>query len=270
MSENGDAAILRCGAETKSGTHCRNRVSEPGQRCRLHQGAPAEPVVLEEPVVLGEFGVLEEPALGEHEPGGQVPDADALADTLADAIRTDEEPPAQQEPAQQEPAPPPDPRLVRAAARCEAAIAAGALDAVDALATPYVGEAGWASLRQAWRRENCGLVAPVARQALSSPARLHDAAGQLAGQVWTWLGRPWIEQMMVREVVKRLPVLGEKQAKPLARAAQLAGIRLCYEQGKDLTSCPCFVDLVENEGERKPRALLDAGLKGWEGLAKLR
>jgi hypothetical protein len=114
------------------------------------------------------------------------------------------------------------------------------------------------------------LVATVARQALESPARLHDAAGKLAAQIWIWLGRPWLEQMMVREVVKRLPVLGEAQVRPVARAVQLAGIRLCYDQHDDLTQCPCFVDLVEKEGERRPRQLLDAGVKGWDGLARLR
>lgn len=160
--------------------------------------------------------------------------------------------------------------MVRAAERCAPAIAAGAFDAVDTLAVPYLGEAGWGQLRASWRRENCTLVTQVARQALDSPARLHDAAGKLAAQVWIWLGRPWLEQMMVREVVKRLPILGEGQVRPVARAIQLAGVRLCHAQHGDLTRCPCFADLVEKEGERRPRQLLDAGVKGWDGLAALR
>ncbi|SHM99030.1 hypothetical protein SAMN05443668_102440 [Cryptosporangium aurantiacum] len=165
---------------------------------------------------------------------------------------------------------PRDPRLDRAAERCASAIRNGAMDAVDALAVPYLGESGWRQLRDAWRRENCTLVATVARQALESPAKLHDAAGKLAAQVWIWLGRPWLEQMMVREVVKRLPILGESQVRPVARAVQLAGIRLCHAHDNDLTRCPCFVDLVEHEGERRPRQLLDAAPKGWDGLRRLR
>ncbi|EXG79443.1 hypothetical protein [Cryptosporangium arvum] len=144
------------------------------------------------------------------------------------------------------------------------------MDAVDALAVPYLGEAGWNQLRDAWRTENCVLVAKVARQALQSPVRLHDAAGKLAAQVWSWLGRPWVEQMMVREVVKRLPILGESQVRPVARAVQLAGMRLCHAHDKDLTRCPCFADLVEHEGERRPKQLLDAAQKGWTGLSRLR
>ncbi|MFB9316457.1 hypothetical protein [Cryptosporangium minutisporangium] len=163
-----------------------------------------------------------------------------------------------------------DPRLDRAAQRCAPALANGAMEAVDALAVPYLGEAGWGQLRDSWRRENCALVAKVARQALESPARLHDAAGKLAAQVWIWLGRPWLEQMMVREVVKRLPVLGESQVRPVARVVQLAGIRLCHSHDGDLTHCPCFADLVEHEGERRPRQLLDAAPKGWDALARLR
>ena len=225
-AEEGDSAadgVARCGAATKSGAPCRNRVAHAGERCRLHVGLPGpetEPTPETEP---------EEPA-----------------------------------------AEPPDPRLVWAAQRCAPAIADGAFDAVDVLAVPYLGEAGWAQLRESWRRENCALVAQVARQALVSPARLHDAAGKLASQVWIWLGRPWLEQMMVREVVKRLPILGESQVRPVARAVQLAGVRLCHAQYGELTSCPCFVDLVEKEGERRPRQLLDAGVKGWDGLASLR
>ncbi|MFI5955420.1 hypothetical protein [Cryptosporangium sp. NPDC051539] len=110
----------------------------------------------------------------------------------------------------------------------------------------------------------------VARQALQSPAKLHDAAGKLAAQVWIWLGRPWVEQMMIREVVKRLPILGESQVRPVARAVQLAAIRLCHQTDHDLTHCPAFADLVEHEGERRPKQLLDAGVKGWDALGRLR
>jgi hypothetical protein len=256
-----DDAVIRCGAATKSGAPCRNPVPHPGDRCHLHT---ARPPAAPPPPAPAEPGPTEPTAT---EPGPAQPAGAPVGSAPAGEIPAGEGPEGEgDDPA----AEPPDPRVVRAAQRCEAVIATGAMEAVDALATPYLGENGWNQLRQSWRRENCALLSRVAREALNSPVRMHDAAGKLAAQVWIWLGRPWLEQMMVREVVKRLPILGEGQVRPVARAVQLAGLRLCHGQHGDLTRCPCFVDLVENEGERRPRQLLEAGVKGWDGLARLR
>ncbi|HEV2088420.1 MAG TPA: hypothetical protein VGR21_08920 [Cryptosporangiaceae bacterium] len=220
---------LRCGAPTRRGTPCRNVVAEPGP-CRLHADEPPVPPLT---VVVPAEG----PADGPHEV------------TADEAARRQ--------------------RLARAAAICTDLVADGAYPGVEDLAGRLFDDATWTDLRDRWQPANCVVVTAAARQALGSPTKMHSIAATLAEQAWRWMGRPKVEQFMVRELVKRLPIVGEGQIRATARAAQLTGIHLCLARGHELADCPAFVDIVVEEGELQPRRLLRAARDDWSALSRL-
>lgn len=229
------AMDLRCGAPTRRGTPCRNTVSEPG-RCRLHADEAPATRTLTVVVPVGE------PSEPDDAGGPTVVSAD-------EALRRQ--------------------RLARAAAICTELVAEGAYPGVEDLAGRLFDQSTWADLRDRWEPANCAIAAAAARQALGSPNRIHHIAATLAEQAWSWMGRPKVEQFMVRELVKRLPIVGEGQIRATARATQLTGIHLCLVNGHDLVDCPAFVDLVLEEGELQPRRLLRAAREDWSALSRL-
>ncbi len=160
-------------------------------------------------------------------------------------------------------------RLARAAAICADLVGGGAYPGVEDLAGRLFDPTTWADLRERWEPANCTVVAAAARQALNSPTKMHGIASTLAEQAWRWMGRPKVEQFMVRELVKRLPIVGEGQLRATARAAQLTGIHLCLARGHDLVDCPAFADIVATEGELQPRRLLRAAREDWSALSRL-
>ncbi|HKN52818.1 MAG TPA: hypothetical protein VJX66_09970, partial [Amycolatopsis sp.] len=53
----------------------------------------------------------------------------------------------------------------------------------------------------------------------------------------------------------------------VARGVQLTGIMLCLAAGRDLTHCPCFIELALNETKDRVKKILTAALDDWTNLA---
>ena len=212
--------------------------------------------------------LLEDPG----EPIGD-PAEDDLADDLIDGVIDGVEPELGQ-PLRPVPSPPErdrgrDRRLERAAGLCRDLIANGGLDGVDTMTIKFLGHGTWNWLTGSWSPHACELVARASRETLNAPETMHGAAAQLTDQLWALFGRSRAERFLARELARRFPILGEGQLQAAARAAQLAGFRLCLATGHSLTECPCFIDVVDEDGEMQPRQLLRKADNNWPALSRL-
>jgi hypothetical protein len=50
---------------------------------------------------------------------------------------------------------------------------------------------------------------------------------------------------------------------------QATGIYVCVAEGRHLTDCECFIDVVKAEGKRQIKALLLAATDDWDDLGRL-
>jgi hypothetical protein len=121
-----------------------------------------------------------------------------------------------------------------------------------------------------WRRRNCRALAALARRILRAKAGLHDVLANWIFRLWEWLGRPRFEQLLARELGKRIPVpIVDDYAAAIARSLQIVGIAMCVHSGRNLTSCACFKDVVLEEGQEMVGRLMRFTLKDWSRLNQL-
>jgi hypothetical protein len=121
-----------------------------------------------------------------------------------------------------------------------------------------------------WRGQHCRQVARLARLILKSKARLHEVLGAWFFRLFEWLGRPRYEQLLARELAKRmpLPVLDE-YARAVARSLQIVGVAMCLHARRKLTRCACFKDVVLTEGKDMVKRLMRLSIENWQELNKI-
>ncbi len=119
-------------------------------------------------------------------------------------------------------------------------------------------------------RRQCRALALLAAAILAGKQQAHDLVGQSAGWVVSRLGAGEVAQVVARELAARLPLPSDAQLVAVARGLQITGILLCVVDGRDLTRCPCFIDLALAESKTRVKQCLVAALDDWTGLAAFR
>jgi hypothetical protein len=121
-----------------------------------------------------------------------------------------------------------------------------------------------------WRRRNCRRLARLARAILKAKDKIHSILGDWVFRIWEWLGRPRFEQLVAKEVSKRIPIPTlDQKAVAIARSLQIIGIALCLHAGRGLASCACFKDVALIEGKNLLRRLFRLSLEDWIKLNRL-
>ncbi|MET8278090.1 hypothetical protein [Micromonospora sp. NPDC005174] len=151
----------------------------------------------------------------------------------------------------------------------EATLAVGAVDAAVAQAARYAGDGVWNRLTVDWSGRNCKGLARLARAALDGKDWLHDRIGDLVGFLLEWLSTPRIVRVFGKEIAKRLPLPWDQQLVAVSRGMQIAGIAVCMINGRELTKCECFIDVVIEEGKERVRQLMDWAARDWRNLEQL-
>ncbi|MBJ7603583.1 MAG: hypothetical protein JF888_10400 [Candidatus Dormibacteraeota bacterium] len=80
---------------------------------------------------------------------------------------------------------------------------------------------------------------------------------------------PSLPRLIFADLIKTLPLPFDHKLIATARGLQLIGIVACCLDGRSLTSCACFVDVVKLEGKQGMKALIAGGVADWTGLHTL-
>ena len=157
-----------------------------------------------------------------------------------------------------------------AASYCADAINAGALRAIEERAGQYVSDETWDRIKRSWRTHNCTAFAKFARAILDGKKRLHSWIGKTAGFVASLMGANGVVRLLADEIASHVPLpFVDDNATIAARGVQITGIVMCVVQGRDLTECACFRDVVIEEGKERVKELLAEALADWSGLRSL-
>ena len=143
---------------------------------------------------------------------------------------------------------------------------ANLIDAAASNAAGYVGGKIWSELTSDWSGRNCRWLARLARSALNGVDWLHNWIAKIVVFILELFGLPRIVCMFGRALAKRIPVPGSHELKITARGMQIAGIVVCILDGRDLTKCSCFVDVVLEEGKERLQQLMERAAGNWRDL----
>jgi hypothetical protein len=250
----------RCRAVTQDGTLCRNRVTSEGQHCYLHRGFRTARLQVPKRTTPSSRGTA--PNSSSREP----------------AVQGEPfwQPGKRWERSPRPPRPPSAPsrnernrrRVKEAAEFCADSLSAGWQAAVVGRVTGYA-ESTWERLARSHRKRSCKALARIARSILETKAALHKAAGRVSGWVSAALGANGAARAFTEELVSNIP-FGPFDAKMIgvARGVQVTGILLCIMDGKDLTTCECFIDLALAETKERVDHILVTAMSDWSGLAR--
>jgi hypothetical protein len=107
----------------------------------------------------------------------------------------------------------------------------------------YVSDETRQELKRSWDASFCRFLAIAARQILEFKNYLHKKVADVAEIVLTEEDTPPIVKRLVRELAVKLPLPTDHDLQGFARALQFGGIYLCFVCGRDMTKCPCAIEL---------------------------
>jgi hypothetical protein len=243
----------KCRARTQQNKLCKNPVREEGDRCSKHRGQPAE---------------------GPRHPKSPRKRAAKPAarrrtsTTKSSALRSSGagRPPARQasskakERKRQE-------RIEKAVKVVREVATDGWQATVADRATEYITDHTWNKLFTARRSGLCKALAELAAETLATKKKLHSAVGWVAAWFMKRIGTGQLAVTVARELAENLPLPMDAKFTAVARGVQMTGIVVCLADGRDLTRCPCFVDLALSETKERVKKILAAAVDDWAGLA---
>ena len=122
----------------------------------------------------------------------------------------------------------------------------------------------WNRLFHGHRQQECKVLAGMAKDILGGKKTLHDLVGSVASRVTGWFGGSAVEQAVVRELAKRIPIPGvDQKAAAVARGLQVIGIVLCLSVGSPLNRCQSFIDLALTETKERVKQILVGAMDDW-------
>jgi hypothetical protein len=139
-----------------------------------------------------------------------------------------------------------------------------AVQEIPPQAVRYVQHTTWELAVARARYDGCETLAKLARSMLVIRTSLHSSVAKLMS-----LPFPYEERQVVVELVERLPLGVDDAWVAAARGVQLTGLFACVSNGRPLSRCACYLDIVEHEVKPMVKRLLSEGAKDWTGLAQL-
>ncbi|MEU8210335.1 hypothetical protein AB0B85_14180 [Micromonospora sp. NPDC049044] len=149
---------------------------------------------------------------------------------------------------------------------CEVAIASGAVAAVEKRAAHYAGEEVWTQLAHRKIGRNCRWLARLARMALDGKDWLHARVGDIFFYILVKLKAPEIVRVFGARAAEKIPLPFDEQLIAVARGMQVTGIVICIMNGRDLTKCESFLDLINTEGKERLKQLIQQAAGDWTNL----
>lgn len=161
--------------------------------------------------------------------------------------------------------------MEEAAKSCADIVQQGALEAVPSHVAQYASAETWDRVVRHWHGRNCTEIADLARAILDGKQKIHTLIGKFVGFVVGLFNGSLFARALAEEMAKRapLPIIDEK-ATMAARGLQLCGMFICMAQGRQLSACACFADVVKAEGKDRVEKLIKAGTSDWINLHLVR
>lgn len=153
-----------------------------------------------------------------------------------------------------------------AAERCAQLLVDDGMEKIADRATAYVSDTMWQELVRKHRGKGCEDLAQLARNILDGKDLLRELVARTVGTVFGLLGRPRIERVFATEVMRRVPLPDGPSLEVAARGLQAAGIYICYDSGRSLTSCACLRDVLKAETKEHVEQLVEGALADWQEL----
>lgn len=152
------------------------------------------------------------------------------------------------------------------AARCASLLSGGGLERIPTRATAYVSDSMWQELVRKHRGKGCERLAELARNILDGRDLLTELTARTVGASFGLLGRPRIERVFATEVMRRVPLPDQLSLGVAARGLQAAGIYICYDSDRPLSTCACLRDVLKNETREHVEQLVEGALADWQEL----
>ncbi|WP_329060227.1 hypothetical protein [Amycolatopsis sp. NBC_01480] len=155
-----------------------------------------------------------------------------------------------------------------AAKICREVVTDGWQKTVAGRATDYITTRTWKQVFTPRGSRLCRALAQMAAETLAYKKKLHSAMGAVAAWLIARLGGGGAAQAVARDLTASLPLPVDAKFAAVARGVQLTGILVCVYGGRDLTHCPCFIDLALNETKDRVKKILTAAVDDWANLAR--
>ncbi|GAB2764512.1 hypothetical protein [Amycolatopsis magusensis] len=140
-------------------------------------------------------------------------------------------------------------------------------ETVAGRATDYITDRTWHKLFTRRRSRLCRALAELAAETLATKTKMHNAVGSIAAWFARRLKAGKLAEAVARELAANLPLPLDTKFTAVARGVQLTGIAVCLANGRDLTECPCFIDLALSETKERVKQILTAAVDDWVKLA---
>lgn len=159
--------------------------------------------------------------------------------------------------------------VVEAVSYCSDAIAGGAVEAAADRALKYATYNRWRQVVDDRSGRHCMKLARRARDILNSGSITEDIS-MLAAVIFGALDFSIVIHLFAHDLAVSIPLTGLiEKSTAAARGLQITGIYSCVTNGRDLSRCACFIDVVEVEGKSRARQLILAGAHDWIELQGL-
>lgn len=143
-----------------------------------------------------------------------------------------------------------------AAEFCRATIEEGAIGATADKIAERVSENAWTTLRRLWRPFRCRWMARLAQKILDAKSQIHTIIADVVALKW-WAPLHNPERVFFHQLVKSLPLpVVDKQFDAAAHGLRLAGVCLCWTQGRRLDKCECFRALAKQYTKEEVKSFL--------------
>lgn len=258
--------VNKCRAATDDGTLCKNRVKEPGLRCRCHigrsEGVPGARRAKRKTRKTAKKAVKRTAKGTAKKTGNRAPAerGNVPAPRRAPAMRSTRPPRPSPVQAQQRR------EAEEVAAFCEDVLKDGGPEAIAERAVAHVSDETWQALVRKHKRGGCDDLAKLARAFLTGHERVHAVIGGLVGRLLALCGGPPIARVFAQEVVRRIPLPLDTELIAAARALQIAGIYVCLTGDRELADCACLGDVLRVEGKEQIEKLIHGALGDWGEL----
>lgn len=255
-----------CRAERSNGKICKQRVTEAGRRCKDHRGQPpitrivrSAPRRRSAPQTSTRKRA---PAKSAPRKGTQ-PQAPRRSATPRPRPRTARPVSADFKSlssAQQA-------KVQRAVTFCHGTLTSGLWATATEQALGYAEDEHMRRFLKGGRTYNCENLASLARDILLGKDALHEGIGWAVDKVMALIGRPHLERLLARHLAAKIPVpTVDDTLITASRGLQMTGIAVCFTEGRDLTRCACFIDVVLTEGRERVKTLIATAAGDWAEL----
>jgi hypothetical protein len=253
--------MAHCGARTQDGTPCKNTVKRPGTRCHKHPGWPTARLASPNSRQQRQRATTtnRRNASSPDRRQAVTPPQRRPAPTIAEAVAAGRERQLRERRKRE--------RVEEAARFCSDVLTASWQNAVAGRVAGYANKATRLQLVRRRPSRQCKALAEFAFAILTGKQKSHDLVGRSAGWLVSRLGANEVAQVFARELASKLPLPYDAKLIAVARGLQVTGILLCVVDGRDLTRCPCFIDLALAESKAHLKKILVAALDNWTGLA---